>query len=83
MSGDLGQAPPGALFRRRATIVFSALAALLGATSVVITVSQGGGPLQARLLVGVLLMLLGAMRLWLTLQTPPPRNGSEQQGGDK
>lgn len=83
MSGESSQAPAGALFRRRATIVFSALAALLGATSIVITISQGGSPLQARLLVGVLLMLLGIMRLWLTLQSPSPGSAAGEQGGDE
>ncbi len=60
----------GAALRRRATIMFSILAVVLGAASIVVTIANDNGPRLARLLIGLMLVALGLMRLWLTLKSP-------------
>ena len=50
---------------RQSTILLSAAIALLGLAIVVSTLLQGGGPLQTRVVLGVLLTLLGLGRVYL------------------
>jgi hypothetical protein len=47
------------------TRVLSALLLLVGVAMVVLALGQGGGPLALGVILGVLLALLGAGRLWL------------------
>jgi multisubunit Na+/H+ antiporter MnhB subunit len=52
--------------RRRITIVWSAVMVLLGIAIVVRTLASGGGALALGLIVGVLFVLAGAGRLWVS-----------------
>ena len=57
---------------RRATRVLSAAMVVVGVALIVRTVSAGGGSLAIGLLLGVLFILAGAGRLWVS---------SEREGG--
>ena len=48
------------------TRLMAVLIALLGVAMVVSTVARGGGPLALGVVLGVLFMLAGAGRAWLT-----------------
>ena len=49
---------------RGSTLVLSSLMTLIGAVLVVATLVRGGGPLSARLIIGILLCVAGALRLY-------------------
>ena len=51
-----------------ATVLMSAAMLVLGVAMIVITLSRGGGPLAIGLLFGVLFILAGGGRLWMTLR---------------
>jgi len=59
---------------RQSTVVMGAVLALIGLALVVRTLAGGGGPLALGVVVGVLLALLGAARVFLA--TRRPRGGS-------
>lgn len=69
----------GMIFKRRTTMVLSALAALLGIVAVVVRVSSGDGPLSSGVFLGAMLFLVGAMRLWLAASMP----GDSQEEKDE
>ena len=46
--------------------VLSAIIMLIGVTMVILALAGGGGPLALGVVLGTLLALLGAGRLWLT-----------------
>ena len=50
------------------TVLMSAAMLVLGVAMIVITLSRGGGPLAIGLLFGVLFILAGGGRLWMTLR---------------
>ncbi len=50
------------------TLLMSAAMLVLGVAMVAITLSRGGGPLAIGLLFGMLFILAGGGRLWVTLR---------------
>ena len=50
------------------TVLMSAAMLVLGVAMIAITLSRGGGPLAIGLLFGVLFILAGGGRLWMTLR---------------
>lgn len=56
-------------FHHRATVVLSAGGVLLGLTLVVRTLFAGGGVVAGGVVMGVVLALLGALRLVVALRT--------------
>lgn len=52
------------------TLVLSALLLLIGVGMVVSTLARGGGPLAFGVLIGAILALMGAGRLWLARGGP-------------
>lgn len=69
----------GMIFKRRTTMVLSALAAALGLVAVIVRLAAGDGLLASGVVVGAMLFVVGGMRLWLAYHgaTPPsePRKG--------
>ncbi len=59
---------------RQSTVVMGSVLAVIGVILIVRTVAGGGGPLALGVIVGVLLALLGAARVFLA--TRRPRGGS-------
>jgi hypothetical protein len=55
---------------RLATLVMSALMAVLGMVMIVVTLASGGGPFALGLLLGVLFTAAGAGRLYFTWRRP-------------
>ncbi len=55
------------------TRVLSGLLLLVGVAMVVAALAQGGGPLALGVILGVMLVLLGAGRLWLARGGGEPR----------
>ena len=48
-----------------ATVVLSAIIAVLGIAMIVSTIARGGGPLASGVVFGILFALGGGLRLWL------------------
>jgi drug/metabolite transporter (DMT)-like permease len=59
---------------RQSTVLLGSVLAVIGVIMVVRTVAGGGGPLALGVVVGVLLAVLGAARVFLA--TRRPRGGS-------
>lgn len=55
---------------RRFTTLMSVVLIVLGIVLIVRTITAGGGPLAMGMLLGVLFMLAGAGRLWVSRSTP-------------
>jgi hypothetical protein len=53
---------------RNAKIVLSTLAVLLGLATIAVTVNAGGGATARGILLGGVLAVMGALRLYLTLR---------------
>lgn len=53
---------------RNAKIILSLLAVLLGLAAIVVTVTAGGGVTARGILLGGVLALMGALRLYLTVR---------------
>lgn len=53
---------------RNVKIVLSALAMLLGLTTIAVTLAAGGGMLARGILLGAVLAVMGGLRLYLTLR---------------
>ncbi len=53
---------------RNAKIILSSLAVLLGLATIAVTVTAGGGATARGILLGGVLALMGALRLYLTLR---------------
>lgn len=55
---------------RQTTRLMSAILVALGAAMLVSTLAKGGGPLAYGVLMGVLFIVAGAARFWLTVRGP-------------
>jgi hypothetical protein len=55
------------------TRVLSALTVVLGLAMVVLALARGGGPLALGVVLGMLLAVIGALRLWFARDAGPAR----------
>ncbi|MFY9264476.1 MAG: hypothetical protein WAO61_03500 [Solirubrobacterales bacterium] len=53
---------------KKAKIILSSLALMLGLTTIIVTFGAGGGVLARGVLLGAVLALMGGLRLYLTLR---------------
>jgi uncharacterized membrane protein len=58
--------PSGPQLHRASTRTFSVVIIALGVTMLVLTIASGGGPLAKGVLLGLLFVVVGAGRLYLT-----------------
>jgi hypothetical protein len=61
-------APPDQLYRG-VTRIFSVVIIGLGAAILIVTLANGGGPLDTGFLIGILFTALGVARLYLALRS--------------
>lgn len=57
--------------KRHATIVLSGMAALLGLTSIVVTLANGGSLLSRGVALGFALFAIGALRVFISVKGRP------------
>ncbi|MFY9488946.1 MAG: hypothetical protein WAP35_09670 [Solirubrobacterales bacterium] len=53
---------------RRAKVILSSLALVLGLATIVVTLTSGGGATARGVLLGAVLAVMGSLRLYLTLR---------------
>ena len=68
------------IFKRRTTMVLSALAALLGLVAMTVRLANGDSPLSSGVIIGAMLLIVGVMRFWLALNMPTE---SGDKGADR
>jgi hypothetical protein len=64
------------------TVVLSSIVALLGLAMIVTAIAGGGGPTSRGVLIGVLFLLAGSGRVWLTRRGLPEPADDDRRDHD-